>query len=333
MHAKLLTQEKKLHDAQARVFKSIDGDNWTSGDDSTVRADIEKLHSRMKSWAKVHALDAMTEMGELGPEDLVDFIMAVSQVAGAVNDSALHTLESFKSPRANKKSPAILLQALLAHNLYRDIVGRPFFAIDQQVNGANWELFQTLLRINEKEAHAWRSKMLRVLNTPLAENEVGKAAIDAFANHRRTICYHYAHSLYSSPMKHLLKPTATREEAEEVFKSLELIVQSAGELSGRLWSRKTSLSTQGLTELKDTPFKAGSKMLKAHALHKLYDEEDDRCDGFAVRVVVHPAVLGYGSSDGDDYKTARVWMKAEVLLVEPTGGKSGEEVEDDGILV
>jgi hypothetical protein len=64
------------------------------------------------------------------------------------------------------------------------------------------------------------------------------------------------------------------------------------------------MSTLGLAELKDAIFSANSKLLHAHALHRPYDE-DDRCDGRPVSVVVHPAVLGFGSSDGDDYKTAK----------------------------
>jgi len=83
------------------------------------------------------------------------------------------------------------------------------------------------------------------------------------------------------------------------------------------------MATRGLADLKETTFSADSNLLRAHALHKLYDEEDDRCDGCAVSVVVHPAVLGFGSSDGDDYQTSRVWMKAEVLVTEGAASADG----------
>ncbi len=92
-------------------------------------------------------------------------------------------------------------------------------------------------------------------------------------------------------------------------------MQHAGELSSRLWSRRTALGVRSLRELDDEPFVARSELMKAHPLHRLY-EDDDRCNGWVVGVVTHPAVLGFGSSDGKDYSTARVWMKAEVWLTE-----------------
>lgn len=173
--------------------------------------------------------------------------------------------------------------------------------------------------------------MLRLLTTPLTPNEANEEAINttnAYAAHRNAICYQYAQDFITSPIKYLFKSCATREAAEQLFKDLKSVVQFAGELSSRLWARKTSMATRGLADLKETTFSADSNLLRAHALHKLYDEEDDRCDGCAVSVVVHPAVLGFGSSDGDDYQTSRVWMKAEVLVTEGAasvdGGSKGD---------
>jgi hypothetical protein len=92
-------------------------------------------------------------------------------------------------------------------------------------------------------------------------------------------------------------------------------VQYAGELSHRLWSRRTFFTVLPLADLKDHHFAARSELMIAHPLHRLY-EDDDQCDGWSVGVVAHPAVIGYGSSDGKDYGTGRVWMKAEVWLAE-----------------
>ncbi|KAK0721913.1 hypothetical protein B0T26DRAFT_749377 [Lasiosphaeria miniovina] len=78
-----------------------------------------------------------------------------------------------------------------------------------------------------------------------------------------------------------------------------------------------TLGEIGLSELKNTPFSARSEVVKAHPLHRLYDD-DDRCNGWSVGIVVHPAVVGFGSSDGRDYSKSmeRVWMKAEAFLSE-----------------
>jgi len=57
--------------------------------------------------------------------------------------------------------------------------------------------------------------------------------------------------------------------------------------------------------------------MKPYAIHHLYDNEDNTYDGWLTNIVVRPAIVGFGSSDGSDYKTPHVWMQAEVLLREP----------------
>ncbi|KAK3387753.1 hypothetical protein B0H63DRAFT_521779 [Podospora didyma] len=101
--------------------------------------------------------------------------------------------------------------------------------------------------------------------------------------------------------------------------SWESLVQYAGELSGELWSRKTALRVHRLAQLgsENTKFSALTNVAKAHPLHRLYEDED-RCNDWLVGVVVRPAVIGFRSSDGMNcnQNTGRVWMKAEVSLVE-----------------
>ena len=49
--------------------------------------------------------------------------------------------------------------------------------------------------------------------------------------------------------------------------------------------------------------------------------------------LVHPASLGFGSCDGDDYKTPRVWSEAEVLLAEPFREKVDAVMGSDDVLL
>ncbi len=132
-----------------------------------------------------------------------------------------------------------------------------------------------------------------------------------------TVCHNLATEFSYSPARHLIGLSSRKGGNTETqcFSDLESIVQSAGELSSRLWTRRTVLVVKSLLELESEPFAARSDLMKAHPLHRLY-EDDNRCDGWLVSIVTHPAVLGFGSSDGKDYSTARVWMKAEVWLSE-----------------
>jgi len=67
--------------------------------------------------------------------------------------------------------------------------------------------------------------------------------------------------------------------------------------------------------------------MKPYGIHPFYDEEDNSYDGWLTNIVVRPAVIGFGSSDGSDYKTPRVWMKAEVVLGEPAPQQDIEMVD------
>ncbi|KAL2169755.1 hypothetical protein VTG60DRAFT_5651 [Thermothelomyces hinnuleus] len=163
-----------------------------------------------------------------------------------------------------------------------------------------------------------RSRILRLLATPPPGAHQGDGTHgNYYSTSQKAACRELAGVFYNSPAKHLIKPASRADwnAAAQCFNDLESIVQYAGELSFRLWSRRTTLRVLTLHELRGTPFRKGSEYMRAHPLHRLY-EDDDRCDGWFVSVVAHPAVVGLGSSDGKDYSTPRVWFKAEVWLVD-----------------
>lgn len=167
----------------------------------------------------------------------------------------------------------------------------------------------------------WRSRTLRLLATPPADVQQGDER--HLHNHiasQKAVCRRFASEFYDSPAKHLVKSAGKTDP--QCFHDLESIVQYAGELSYRLWTRRTLTCVMSLPELCSQPFNVGSDIMKAHPLHRLY-EDDDRCDGWFVSVVAHPAIVAYGSSDGKDYSSGRVWMKAEVWLDEDSGVKLG----------
>ncbi|KAH6612880.1 hypothetical protein B0J18DRAFT_441301 [Chaetomium sp. MPI-SDFR-AT-0129] len=172
-------------------------------------------------------------------------------------------------------------------------------------------------QVNERESHLWRSKTLRLLSAPPSNAQPGDGR-PSYSAAQKTVCRNLAIDFYTSPAQHLIKPPTqpggdAQEQDNACLTDLEAISQHAGELSSRLWSRRTALRVKSLAELKDERFVARSELMKAHPLHRLY-EDDDECDGWLVGVVTHPAVLGFGSGDGRDYTAPRVWMKAEVWL-------------------
>ncbi|KAK3291466.1 uncharacterized protein B0H64DRAFT_420289 [Chaetomium fimeti] len=317
-------QEEQIRQVQALAFEGIGGDSWAGGDDSTARADLENLHSRLKSWAKKYAIEEMSEVRSLAPDEYGSFIQLLTQVVplhgpGTPNDSGIEHLES---GFMNRKSPVVCIQGLLSHHVYAKVISKPFFALGD-AGEALQNVHRAIRKVNETESHIWRSRTLRLLAT--SSTNVQQQGSDGRHNYiasQKAVCHHFASEFYNGPAKHLIKsPTREGGNADtQCFNDLESIVQYAGELSYRLWTRRTLMSFMSLPDLYNQPFRMGSDIMKAHPLHKLY-EDDGRCDGWFVGVVAHPAVLAFGSSDGKDYNSGRVWMQAEVWLTEDDGVK------------
>lgn len=184
--------------------------------------------------------------------------------------------------------------------------------------------------MDEKEAHLWRSKVIRLLTFPGTETSAGGASVhatlDGYKARRLVFCDDFARSFLETPVKHLIRKSQLDSQIDQVFESLKTVVQFATEVSSRLWSRRTSLKVHGMASLLQTPFSAESHIMEAHAIHRIY-EGDTECDGWRVGIVVHPVVMGLGNSDRTDYKTERVWMKAEVVLLEPVRQADDDEID------
>ncbi|KAK4252160.1 hypothetical protein C7999DRAFT_10405 [Corynascus novoguineensis] len=340
MNRSVQNQEVRIRQVQALVFEGIGSESWATGDDSTVRADLENLHGRLKCWAKKHAIEDMSQVRELAPEEYGPLIQVLAQVV-QLHSGTPNVIEHLEStPMINKKSPAMCIQGLLAHHVYTKIISRPFFVFrdggdlfqglfEQIRQGKRSISWQSTLVIDENEAHILRSRTLRLLATPPPNRAQGNGTY-CYTTNQKAVCHELAGEFYESPVRHLIKPPSREGEnaATQCLDDLASIFQYAGELSYKLWTRRTTLEISTLRDLRGVPFRMDIEYMKAHPLHRLY-EDDDRCDGWFASVVAHPAVVGYGSSDGKDYTTPRVWMKAEVWLAEDAAAAFGAAVEGE----
>ncbi|KAH7304133.1 hypothetical protein B0I35DRAFT_445561 [Stachybotrys elegans] len=311
MEQSLANQEAQIAQAQAYAFENVSSDTWAAGDDTTIRTEMEKLQSRIKTWAKKNAINEMSSLQGLDePTAFLELLTDVARLDKTDLSNPQGALAHLTTATMNKKSPMICLQALLAHHIYSNIIGRPFFAFDSD-DGVLQRLYRELKRVNEKEAHAWRAKIFQLLVKTSTDakpvdpaNRYGAAQIDT--------CRILTEAFYSGPAAALIKRAETEDEFNRALQDLESTVQYAGSLSSWLWSRRTALEVKGLLELRAKPFTIRSNIMKAHALHRLFSDDDDSCDGWPVRIVVHPAVIGGGMEE--DNAPPRVWMKAEVWL-------------------
>ena len=144
-------QEAQIRQVQALAFEGFGSDSWAAGDDGTVRADLENLHSRLKSWAKKYAVGEMSSIKGLALDERESLIRDLAQVA-RVRPGTQNVIGHLESALMNKKSPAICLQGLISHYVYATIISQPFFALNDAC-----ETLQDVYRIleqGEKISHA-----------------------------------------------------------------------------------------------------------------------------------------------------------------------------------
>lgn len=131
-------------------------------------------------------------------------------------------------------------------------------------------------------------------------NRTSAGTTSNYIQHRASVCSRRTDEFYTNMAQYLLKRMSDTE-ARAAFGALDSIMQSAGELSGRLWSRKTDLRLRRLHHFSGSFFMAGSPEMEAHPINLLDDDEDESCDGWGVSLCAHPLVVGTGNSDGSNY--------------------------------
>ena len=128
-------------------------------------------------------------------------------------------------------------------------------------------------------------------------------------------CLRAARSFEKSPVAALLNVKFMESATKDAFRTtLVKLFEDAGRMAMRLWTQRTEIRCWYLADLRKEAFAVDSTLMQAHNLHKLDDPKDHRMDGKRIKLVVHPAVLRYGSHDGEDYDRSQVWAKAIVWL-------------------
>lgn len=152
LEAALNSVQKKyeaiIRKQQEESFKQMSTARWLPIEDSKVVAQLDRFKREMRSWAKASAVKDMESLEKLDTCELFDFLGELSRVAVLRNGRLPDGLPV-------PKTPALLLNALLAHHLYTSIFKRPFFCLEygygkdgSEVLGA--EIFQEIYQVAQK---------------------------------------------------------------------------------------------------------------------------------------------------------------------------------------
>jgi hypothetical protein len=111
----------------------------------------------------------------------------------------------------------------------------------------------------------------------------------------------------------LLDPNKNNEQTIE---KLKVIYREAAALSYRLWTQRTTLkciTLKDLQELRKLTFDADNEYLKSHSLVR-HEDHEDQLKGKPITLIVHPLLMVFGTDEGKEYDSGRIWASGEVWL-------------------
>jgi hypothetical protein len=116
--------EDLIRKQQEESFKQMSTARWLPTEDSKVIAELDRIKRDMRSWARAIAARGAGSLEKLDRSKFLNLLESLSQVA---------VLDNNELPRglSTAKSPALLLNALLAYHLHTTMFRSPFFFLDR----------------------------------------------------------------------------------------------------------------------------------------------------------------------------------------------------------
>ena len=111
----------------------------------------------------------------------------------------------------------------------------------------------------------------------------------------------------------LLRPLS-EDDAEKRARRLLHIVQETGQLSDKLWSKKSCLKIRCYEELARDKFSNVSEKMGLHPAMRC-EADDTAFENMKPSLVVEPGIVGYGNEDGEKWQTPEYWSKAVIWIL------------------
>ncbi|KAJ8069447.1 hypothetical protein OCU04_003101 [Sclerotinia nivalis] len=306
---------------QEMSFKKLRTGRWLLPTSDSIKVELHRIKGKLKEWTKV----AIKDDSRLG------YISAVFQTDKQVIDAFREELKKVMVFRnaipleglPERKAGRILLEALLAHHIFSNIFSLPFSFLGDQASGLNL-LYETGQSWSPKDAHKWRSDTMR-LGFPEASKdgkvEAARLQTQNLIDRRADI---QAEDFINSPANYLFHTDP------KLLIKLQKLYQEAANLSYRLWACRAVLKISTLNELNPL-FDTDDRTMTLHSMVK--EDVENKLTGRPITLVVNPAIVAYGTEDGEDYESPRIWAPAEVWLYNPlpqgpksnVGGDAGDE--------
>lgn len=114
--------ESEIRNAQTRRFREMSSGRWLPQEDAKVQDNIAGLHRKIRNWSKSTAIQDMELLKRLTAEQDNALLATLSKVMKISDDVIPPEIHQIKSSRC----PSLLLNALLAHEVYTAMFQHPF---------------------------------------------------------------------------------------------------------------------------------------------------------------------------------------------------------------
>jgi len=124
---------------QEASFRQMESARWLPKEENKVRADLDRLKTSMRHWAKATSIKEILRLQSLEASESAEFVEVSAQVVALENQQL--PLALLTTTRAS----VLLLNALLAHNVYASFFHTPFFFFDN--NGSEGQLLEGIYQL------------------------------------------------------------------------------------------------------------------------------------------------------------------------------------------
>jgi hypothetical protein len=152
----------------------------------------------------------------------------------------------------------------------------------------------------------WRAQTLRLLLPPLhVGNTEGEKVLHQYTKQMITRVAGLRASRFVASSAGYLMDTNTAD-----IQKLNTIYKEAALVAYMLWTRKIGMRLWTLSDMGTPTFDVEDSRFKPHTMvHP--DDYNDKLKGRNITLIVHPLLQVYGTDEGKDYDSERVWVPAE----------------------
>lgn len=134
--------QQQLRDAQEGAFRALKKGTWMPKEDHRVREEFAKLEENIRTWAKTYALsDISILQAKITDTEKNRVLSKLDGYYDVQNGGDWDRLISCTKSLVQKRLPRILVQALLAKDVFQNIFDNPFFFLNEETE--NEEQFRS----------------------------------------------------------------------------------------------------------------------------------------------------------------------------------------------